>query len=90
MFKPRSSFSMKHKFVFPLLLFFYLVACGPSKNVYKAIGEPWVAQDFTAENLFTTNIEGPKFDKGGNLYEVNFQKDGTIGKVNPDGTANCF
>ena len=90
MFKPRSSFSMTYKFVFPLLLFFYLVACGPSKNVYKAIGEPWVAQDFTAENLFTTNIEGPKFDKGGNLYVVNFQKDGTIGKVNPDGTCELF
>ena len=39
------------------------------------------AEDFTAENLFTNNIEGPAFDKNGNLYVVNFQKDGTIGLV---------
>jgi hypothetical protein len=35
------------------------------------------AEDFTAENLFTNNIEGPAFDKTGNLFVVNFQKDGS-------------
>jgi gluconolactonase len=48
------------------------------------------AEDFTKENLFTTNIEGPCFDKHGNLYVVNFQKDGTIGKVKPDGAVELF
>ena len=48
------------------------------------------AEDFTAENLFTNNIEGPAFDKNGNLYVVNFQKDGTIGLVKPDGTVELF
>lgn len=48
------------------------------------------ARDFTAENLFSENIEGPAFDKQGNLYVVNFQKDGTIGLVKPDGTAELF
>ncbi|MEA5402031.1 SMP-30/gluconolactonase/LRE family protein [Arcicella sp. DC2W] len=47
-------------------------------------------EDFTAENLFTNNIEGPNFDKAGNLYVVNFKEDGTIGKVNPDGTCELF
>jgi gluconolactonase len=47
-------------------------------------------EDFTAENLFSTNIEGPCFDDDGNLYVVNFQKDGTIGKVKPDGTVELF
>jgi len=47
-------------------------------------------RDLTAENLFTENIEGPNFDKSGNLYVVNFQKDGTIGLVHPDGSVELF
>ncbi|KAA2245138.1 SMP-30/gluconolactonase/LRE family protein [Chitinophaga agrisoli] len=49
------------------------------------------AQDLTAENMFSQNIEGPNFDKEGNLYVVNFQKDGTIGKINTkDGSGQVF
>jgi sugar lactone lactonase YvrE len=48
------------------------------------------AADHTAENLFTNNIEGPAFDKKGNLYVVNYEKDGTIGLVKPDGTVELF
>ena len=51
---------------------------------------PFVATDHTAENLFTNNIEGPAFDEQGNLYVVNFGKDGTIGRVKPDGSAELF
>lgn len=51
---------------------------------------PYIATDHTAENLFTNNIEGPAFDKKGNLYVVNFGKDGTIGLVKPDGKAELF
>jgi sugar lactone lactonase YvrE len=50
----------------------------------------FVASDHTAENLFTNNIEGPAFDKDGNLYVVNFQKDGTVGLVKPDGATSLF
>jgi gluconolactonase len=50
----------------------------------------YLAEDFTAENLFTNNIEGPAFDHDGKLYVVNFQKDGTIGYVKPDGTVQLF
>lgn len=46
--------------------------------------------DHTAENLFTNNIEGPAFDRKGNLFVVNFQKDGTIGHVKPDGSVELF
>jgi gluconolactonase len=46
--------------------------------------------DFTAENIFSANIEGPAFDSSGNLYAVNFQKDGTIGKVSADGRCELF
>jgi sugar lactone lactonase YvrE len=50
----------------------------------------FIAEDFTAENIFTNNIEGPAFDKMGNLYVVNFQKDGTIALVKPNGVAGLF
>ncbi len=66
-----------------LLLYTY---CNRSKETASL----FVAEDFTEENLFSNNIEGPAFDAKGNLYVVNFQKDGTIGKVNPDGTAELF
>ncbi len=46
--------------------------------------------DHTAENLFSNNIEGPAVDKKGDLYVVNFQRDGTIGKVAPDGSVELF
>lgn len=48
------------------------------------------SKDFTAENLFTDNIEGPAFDKKGTLYVVNFAKDGTIGKVSSKGKVSGF
>ena len=53
---------------------------------YAQNDEPYVARDLTAENLFSTNIEGPNVDRNGNLFVVNFQKDGTIGQVRPDGS----
>ena len=50
----------------------------------------YVSTDHTKENLFTGNIEGPAFDKKGNLYVVNFQKDGTIGLVKPSGQVELY
>lgn len=50
----------------------------------------FTAQDFTKENVFTNNIEGPAFDKNGNLYVVNFQRDGTVGLVKPNGEVELF
>ncbi len=49
-----------------------------------------VSTDFTAENVFTKNIEGPAFDKFGNLYVVNFQVNGTIGKIDKNGNCELF
>jgi gluconolactonase len=50
----------------------------------------FLVQDFTKENIFTNNIEGPAFDKNGNLYVVNFERDGTVGLVKPNGDAELF
>jgi gluconolactonase len=51
---------------------------------------PFTARDLTEENLFSTNIEGPNVDRNGNLFVVNFQKDGTIGKVGPYGNVELY
>jgi sugar lactone lactonase YvrE len=50
----------------------------------------FISVDHTKENLFSRNIEGPAFDRQGNLYVVNYQKDGTIGWVKPDGSVELF
>jgi gluconolactonase len=65
---------------------FFLIAtvgCAQTHTLHKS-------EDLTKENLFSTNIEGPSFDKQGNLYVVNFQKDGTIGFVKPNGDVELF
>lgn len=41
------------------------------------------SKDFTAIHVFTSDIEGPAFDKQGNLYVVNFSHNGTIGIIRP-------
>lgn len=48
------------------------------------------ATDLTAEHLFTTGIEGPAVDKEGNLFVVNFQKEGTIGIIKPGHAPELF
>jgi gluconolactonase len=47
------------------------------------------ARDLTSENLFSKNIEGPNF-RNEILYVVNFQKDGTVGAVKPNGEVELF
>jgi gluconolactonase len=46
--------------------------------------------DYTKEHLFTEGIEGPACDKYGNLYAVNFAKEGTIGIIDKKGEARLF
>lgn len=54
-----------------------------SKSLFKSV-------DHTRQNLFSSNIEGPAVDKQGRLFVVNFQRDGTIGLVQPDGNVELF
>ncbi|CAM1363618.1 SMP-30/gluconolactonase/LRE family protein [Tenacibaculum xiamenense] len=46
--------------------------------------------DLIKENLFTGGIEGPATDYLGNIYAVNFEKEGTIGKVTASGESSIF
>lgn len=48
------------------------------------------AKDFTGEGLFSRNIEGPAFDAAGNLYVVNFGRDGIIGLIDQKGVGQVF
>jgi len=54
------------------------------------LAQPVESKDFTLENIFSRNIEGPAIDGKGQLFVVNFNKDGTIGKVNGDGSCELF
>jgi sugar lactone lactonase YvrE len=69
-----------------MLLFFASLFCAMG----TCAQEFFQAKDLTEENLFTTNCEGPSVDKYGNLFVVNFQKNGTIGIVHPDGKVELY
>lgn len=47
-------------------------------------------QDLTEVGSFTRGIEGPARGPDGNIYAVNFQQQGTIGVVTPEGKADLF
>ncbi len=72
-----------------------LLACtvvlgvGPSwvAAAQTATDESFVATPVTAIGDFTSGIEGPACDAVGNVYAVNLERQGTIGMVRPDGTA---
>ncbi len=46
--------------------------------------------DFTKEFLFTKGIEGPAVSLDNQLFAVNYQKEGTIGLVEKDGSCSLF
>lgn len=48
------------------------------------------SRKFVADKTFTSDIEGPNVDASGNLYVVNYQRNGTIGIVNSEGIASLF
>lgn len=64
------------------LLFILFISCEKKTELYTAT-------DFT-DSVFTGGIEGPMYHTDGNIYAVNFQKEGTIGLVKPDGKCELF
>ena len=50
----------------------------------------WTATPLTTEGAFTKGIEGPATDAQGNIFAVNFAKEGTIGRVTPTGQGDVF
>ncbi|QKX07239.1 SMP-30/gluconolactonase/LRE family protein [Aquimarina sp. TRL1] len=52
--------------------------------------DPQERTDLTEEGVFTKGIEGPATDSEGNIYAVNYSKEGTIGRVTTDGKSSLF
>ncbi|WP_343065398.1 SMP-30/gluconolactonase/LRE family protein [Arenibacter arenosicollis] len=48
------------------------------------------SREFTEPALFPSGIEGPAVDPNGILYAVNFERTGTIGRVDSNGKASLF
>lgn len=72
-------------------LLVHAIAWAAEKQIDDEPEEPlFHARPLTEEGLFTTGIEGPACDAQGNVYVVNFAKQGTIGRVQPDGRAELF
>lgn len=77
-------FKIKESFPMRIMLFIavmIMAGCemtqpSPSKErtLYQSI-------DWVSDGIFTQGIEGPAVDEDGNLYVVNFQQDGTIGRI---------
>ena len=50
----------------------------------------FIAKPLTEEGSFTGGVEGPACDSEGNLFAVNFEKQGTIGVIQPGGEPMLF
>ena len=50
----------------------------------------FVATPLTQPGAFTSGIEGPAWAADGNIYAVNFARQGTIGRVTPAGVGDVF
>lgn len=66
-----------------ILLVTACVTAPPSQTHREPAETLYVAEAITSLGLFGKSIEGPAVDKEGNLYVVNFLKNGTIGIVRP-------
>ena len=68
------------KFLFLFVCLTYSVVCHAQRNVH----------DLLPEHTFTEGIEGPATDREGNIYAVNYQRQGTIGKITPAGEHSVY
>ena len=81
---------MKNFFILlKFIIMITAISCNGSKN-NSATEELFKPSIFTPVNSFTSGAEGPAVDKDGNLYAVNFSREGTIGKITATGESNIF
>ncbi len=68
----------------------FLVACQENPTYYLfPDSAPYEVKELTKSNLFSHNIEGPAF-RNDTLFVVNYEKDGTIGYVLPNGKCQLY
>lgn len=83
---------MKLTFISLLCLSIFLSGLKEQNDIHQIgkIDKLYISADFTPPNEFTSGIEGPACDEDGNLYVVNYQNQGTIGKVDGQGKSELF
>ena len=72
-----------NKFISLIAIVFINLSCDTKDVLYQAV-------DFAYVGEFTRGLEGPAVDKYGNLYFVNPNKNGSIGKVDINGNFTVF
>lgn len=78
--------------IFTPLKFLIMVtgtSCTGTQNLPES-EELFKSSVFTPVKSFTPGAEGPAVDKDGNLYAVNFSREGTIGKITSAGQGSIF
>ncbi len=70
------------------ILIILLISCSHQKKADKK--NYYKASDFSAPGEFTSGIEGPAWASDHFLYLVNFEKEGTIGRINSNGKSELF
>jgi gluconolactonase len=75
--------------IFNFLIVCVAIACNTA-NHNNASEKLYKSSNLTAANSFTSGAEGPAVDKDGNLYAVNYSKEGTIGKITPTASSSIF
>ncbi|WP_158795464.1 SMP-30/gluconolactonase/LRE family protein [Pedobacter sp. L105] len=80
----------RYKSAQTLLLLSLLTGASFTVKAQASSAELFTSSLLTPKNSFTIGVEGPGVDKYGNLYAVNYQHEGTIGKITPDGKASIF
>ena len=85
----KNYFMQKIFTLFKFIIMITAISCNGSKN-QSATEELFKPSLFTPVNSFTSGAEGPAVDKDGNLYAVNFSREGTIGKVTSTGQGSIF
>ncbi|MEP7374306.1 MAG: SMP-30/gluconolactonase/LRE family protein [Chitinophagaceae bacterium] len=80
---------MLHKHLLTSLSIITLISCNEAQKPV-ASQELFKSSAFTPPKSFTGGAEGPAVDKDGNLYAVNFSREGTIAKITADGEASIF
>jgi len=64
---------------------------GGGADIVFTPDEPlWTARPLTRPHEFTPGIEGPACDRQGDVYAVNFDRQGTIGRVDSRGRSEVF
>lgn len=74
-------------FLFALTL---LVAMSFSEPLQAPAGQTVDSTTLVPDTVFTSGIEGPAVGRDGRVFIVNYEKEGTIGVVEPDGKASLF